>query len=86
MANIDKLRAKAKNSPHNLRFEELCRLAEGYGWVFERQNGTSHAVYVNESLAGRPGFMMNFQNRKGQAKPSQVRQLLDAIEELDDAE
>ena len=86
MSKREKLLQKAKNSPHNLRFEELCKLAEHYGWVFDRQNATSHAVYVNKSLAGRAGFMMNFQNRKGQAKPSQVQQLLDAIEELESNE
>ncbi len=84
MANCGKLLEKARNSPNNLRYEELLRLAECYGWVFERQDGTSHAIYVNESLSGQPGFMMNFQNRRGQAKPSQIRQLLDAIEELEE--
>jgi hypothetical protein len=28
--------------------------------------------------------MMNFQSRRGKAKPTQVRQLLGAIEELND--
>lgn len=82
MSKCEKLLEKARSSPNNLRFEDLLRLAECYGWVFERQSG-SHVVYVNESLAGRVGFMMNFQDRKGQAKPPQVRQLLDAIEELE---
>lgn len=80
MARSDKLLEKAKNSPHNLRFEELCKLAERHGWTFDRQRG-SHAIYINPDLPGRD---MNFQDRKGQAKPSQIRQLLEAIEELEE--
>ena len=79
MARREKLREKAQNSPHNLRFEELCKLAGYYGWMFDRQNG-SHAIYINPAL---PDYDMNFQDRKGHAKPSQIRQLLEAIEELE---
>jgi hypothetical protein len=86
MSKREKLLEKAKNSPSNLRFSEVCKLAEYYGWVFDRQNGTSHMIYVNESLAGKNHFMMNFQDRKGRAKPPQVRELLSAIEELEERE
>jgi len=78
MARCAKLLDKAINSPKNLRFEDLCALAKCYGWVFQRQFG-SHHIYMHL----RTGSLMNFQPRNGKAKPTQVKQLLDAIEELD---
>jgi len=81
MANREKLLDKANNSPKNLRFEDLCALAEGYGWVFQRRSG-SHHIYLNPRLGNAVGSMMNFQPRDGKAKPTQVRQLLEAIEDL----
>lgn len=81
MARCAKLLDKAANSPKNLKFEDLCALAECYGWVFQRQCG-SHHIYMHPGLGSRPGSMMNFQQRDGKAKPTQVKQLLDAIEGL----
>lgn len=82
MAQCAKLLEKAKNSPNNLRFGELCSLAECHGWGFTRQDRTSHSIYVNPLLTPESGRRMNFQNCKGKAKPNQVRQLLVAIENL----
>jgi hypothetical protein len=78
MGRCNKLLRKAKESPKNLRFEELCQLAECAGFVFARQNGTSHRIYKRSDYMP----IMNFQDVKGQAKPVQVRQLLNTIEEL----
>ena len=77
------LRAKARCAPNNFRFEELCKLAELYGWKLKRQQGTSHKIYGHPSLGNATGALMNFQNRKGQAKRQQIRQLLDAISECE---
>lgn len=82
-ANREWLLAKAKCAPNNFRFEELCRLAELYGWKLARQEGTSHRIYLHPSLGNAIGALMNFQNRKGQAKRGQIRQLLNAIDELE---
>lgn len=82
MAQCAKLLEKAKNSPNNLRFGELCSLAECHGWSFKRQESTSYCIYVNSLLTPEEGRRMNFQNCKGKAKPHQVRQLLAAIESL----
>lgn len=82
MAKCNKLLLKAKNSPHNLKFEEVCALAECYGWNYVGGNG-SHRVYINAILGNSVGSMMNFQSRKGKAKAYQVRQLLSAIDGLD---
>jgi hypothetical protein len=83
MTRCAKLLEKATNSPKNLRFEDLCALAECYGWVFQRQCG-SHRIYMHHGLGSSAGSMMNFQSRHGKAKPTQVRQLLAAIEELNE--
>jgi hypothetical protein len=81
MAKCDKLLIKAANSPNNLRFDEVCALAECYGW--KRVGGTgSHRVYHHASLGNSTGSLMTFQSRKGKAKAYQVRQLLDTIERL----
>jgi len=73
--DCDDLLQKARSSPQSLRFSEVCRLAECYGFRKARQSG-SHAIYK------RPGIfsLMNFQNDKGMAKQYQVEQLLAFID------
>lgn len=77
MSKIEKILRAAQNNPENLRFNELCQLAEAYGFVFSRQKG-SHSIYK------RPGQMsvMTFQDDRGKAKAYQVKQLLAAIDEI----
>jgi len=77
MPDCEGLLAAARNHPAGLRFNEICRLAECFGWVLARTTG-SHHIYK------RAGTMqvMNFQDVRGRAKPYQVRQLLDAIDAL----
>ena len=84
MGTCEKLREKARNSQNNFRFSDICKLAECYGWNFRRQDGTSHRQYSNPRTT--PEFRyMNFQNAGGgKAVPYQVRQLLKAIESLED--
>lgn len=78
MSKCAKLLEKAKNSPNNFSFTEICQLAECYGFVFQRQNG-SHTIYEHPVLEIEQSRLMNFQNFKGKAKPYQVKQLLKAI-------
>ena len=60
----------------NVRFEDLCRLAEGFDFACDRVSG-SHHIY-RHSL----GLMLNLQpDRNGQAKSYQIRQLLELVEE-----
>jgi len=82
MGKCDKLLEKAKSSPRNFRFVDLCKLAECFGWIATRHDRSSHRIYFNPHFPDRDGATMNFQDRKGQAKPTQIRQLLDAIEKL----
>ena len=65
MTKIEKLLEKARNRPQNLRFSELCLLADAFGFAWVHGEG-SHRVY------GRTGVqeVLVFQPRKGgQAKP-----------------
>jgi len=71
-----KLYEKFGQSPHNVSFSDLCTLAEMVGFTFDRQKG-SHKIYRH---AKQPKIM-NFQEVDGKAKPFQVRQLLEFINE-----
>lgn len=79
MGKCDKLLEKARQAPKNLRFEELCQLAECYGFQFQRQN-SSHCTYKHTELP----LLLTFQKCTGTVKPVYVRDLLKAIEELGD--
>lgn len=69
-----RLFVKISKSQTNIKFSNLCDLAEFYGFVFDRQKG-SHRVYRHKKHPG----IMNFQEVKGKAKPYQVKQLLNFI-------
>ena len=73
------LLAEAKGNPDGVGFDDALKLAESYGFT-RRGKGGHNAIFK------RKGFLklLNFQPRKdGKAKGYQVRQLLDAIEELE---
>jgi predicted RNA binding protein YcfA (HicA-like mRNA interferase family) len=76
MSHAPKLLAKAIRSNRNLRFSELCALAEAFGFDLDRISG-SHHIYVHRGIRE----VLNLQDARGQAKPYQVRQLLDLVEE-----
>ncbi len=75
--NKRKLLRKIMAGAHNVRFAELRRLAEAFGYRLDRVNG-SHHIFEHAS-ADRP---LNLQNVGGKAKAYQVRQLLRDIEEF----
>ncbi len=86
MSNCADLEKKARNSPHNLAFSDLIRLAQCFGFEKKRQSG-SHRLYRQEFFPSAESkrkhedhYEMNFQPRGGQAKPSQVNDLLSAVD------
>ena len=85
MDKCEKLLLRAQDAPGSLGFKEVCTLAECYGFVARRQTG-SHAMYKHPSLHSTLGGFMNFQSEKGKAKAYQVRQLLRAIEHLEESD
>jgi hypothetical protein len=78
MADINAILAKMRNNPKGIRFNDLCRVCGHYFGV-PRQRGTSHHIY-KMSWQGDP--RVNIQNDKGMAKAYQVKQVLKAIERL----
>jgi predicted RNA binding protein YcfA (HicA-like mRNA interferase family) len=75
MGKKEEIYRKLKKNPRNVRFEELCRAAESFGFRFRGGKG-SHRIYVREGIKE----MLNFQDVRGKAKPYQVRQLVKIIE------
>jgi hypothetical protein len=74
-----KLYEKAKKNPKDLRFNELAFLCECIGMECDRTKG-SHFIYKLDN----PFFLISVQKMKdGKAKPYQVRQLLNFIEDND---
>ncbi len=67
-----------RNNPTSVRFDDLASVCQHY-FGKPRQAGTSHHVYATP-WDGDP--RVNIQNKGGQAKPYQVRQVLAAIDKL----
>ena len=61
----------------NIRFGDLCKVAEAFGYRLDRVSG-SHHIFEHPA-ATRP---LNLQSHRGQAKPYQVRQFLRDVEEF----
>ena len=69
------LRRLAQGELVNVRFADAQRLVDALGFDLDRVRG-SHHIYRHHSIGER----INLQSRGGQAKPYQLRQLLDLIE------
>jgi hypothetical protein len=76
---IDKILAQMKRNQKNVRFSDLCKVCERY-FGQPRQQGSSHVVFKMPWI-GDP--RVNIQNDKGMAKTYQVKQVLKAIERLE---
>lgn len=80
MAQIEDLLAQIKNNPKNVRFADLMKVCNHY-FGEPRQQGTSHCIYKTP-WAGDP--RVNIQEKNGKAKVYQVKQVIDAIEKLEE--
>ena len=80
MPKIADLIADMKRNPKGIRFQDLCKVCEHY-FREARQTGSSHRVYKTP-WQGDP--RVNIQNDKGMAKAYQVKQVLKAIERLEE--
>lgn len=79
MASIEDILTRMKQSPKGIRFSDLAKVCEHY-FGKPRSKGTSHHVY-RTPWQGDP--RVNIQNSKGKAKAYQVRQVLWAIQRLE---
>jgi hypothetical protein len=82
MAGVDDILGQMRNSPKTVRYRQLCKVCDYY-FGTPRQPGGSHRIY---RMPWRGDPRVNIQNDKGFAKTYQVRQVLKAIERLQNEE
>ena len=82
MASTDEILSQMKRNPKGISFKDLCKVCDQY-FGEPRQSGTSHRVY-RTPWQGDP--RVNIQNARGKAKPYQVRQVLQAIRRIEEAD
>lgn len=70
-----KLLQKLLSGSKNIRFSEAVSCAEMFGFKLDRITG-SHHIFLHPDVPE----LLNLQNVKGQAKPYQIKQLLQIIE------
>jgi predicted RNA binding protein YcfA (HicA-like mRNA interferase family) len=63
---------------HNVRFQDMKSLLEGFGFQLVRMEG-SHHVFTHPTIQE----LVNLQEVRGEAKPYQIRQFLRIIERYD---
>jgi hypothetical protein len=80
MLKITDIIADMKRNPKGTRFQDLCKVCDHY-FGEARQTGSSRRVYKTPWI-GDP--RVNIQNDKGMAKAYQVKQVLKAIERLEE--
>jgi hypothetical protein len=78
VAEIAKILDRMRSGPAQLRYADLYKVCVAF-FGEPRQSASSHAVFKTP-WPGDP--RVNIQNDKGKAKPYQVRQVLLAIERL----
>jgi hypothetical protein len=73
----DKLKAKLlRGNVTNWNFADACLLARHCGWTLSRSGG-SHHIFTHSRIEVPT---LNLQEKQGQAKACQLRQMKDAIE------
>ncbi len=75
MSKLEKLVRAIRNNPANVRFDDVCKIAENIGFRLRGQSG-SHRTYARPDEP----VLLNFQDIKGKAKPYQVRQLIEMMD------
>ena len=80
MADIEKILEKMRLSPFNVKFKDVCRVCDHY-FGEPRQKSTSHRIFKVPWIYPP---LINIQNFKGKAKEYQVRQVLDAVDKLEE--
>ncbi|AHC26606.1 MULTISPECIES: hypothetical protein [Mycobacteriaceae] len=78
MASVEKIEAKMRESANNVAYNDLLKVCTHH-FGTPRQQNSSHAVFKTP-WPGDP--RVNIQNKNGQAKPYQVKQVLEAIDKL----
>ena len=74
--NKKKLLEKVLSGSKNVQFNEMVSLVEAFGFHLSRVRG-SHFIFVHPQISE----LVNLQERDGKAKPYQVREFLQLVEE-----
>ena len=74
--NKRKLLQKALAGSKDIRFGDMVKLVEAFGFRLARVSG-SHHIFEHSGV----GEIVDLQNQKGKAKPYQVRQFLELVEQ-----
>jgi len=80
MASSRKILDRMRREPTSIRFAELLKICEQY-FGKPRQSASSHVIFKTP-WPGDP--RVNIQNDKGKAKAYQVRQVLLAIDKMEE--
>ena len=80
MPSIEDIVRRMRESPQDVRFADLCAVCDNY-FGRPRQRGGSHRIFKTP-WAGDP--RVNIQGEGGKAKACQVRQVLKALEKIED--
>ena len=80
MAKIDTIVSDMRQNANGIKFNDLVKVCTHY-FGAPRQEGTSHKVY-KMPWQGDP--RVNIQEKKGYSKPYQVKQVLKAIDKLEE--
>jgi predicted RNA binding protein YcfA (HicA-like mRNA interferase family) len=73
--NERKLLQRILSGSKNIRFDDMIRLVEAFGFYLSRVRG-SHHIFSHPDIPE----LVNLQNVSGQAKPYQIRQFLKLVE------
>jgi predicted RNA binding protein YcfA (HicA-like mRNA interferase family) len=76
--NKRRLLEKALSGSKNISFNEMVALVEAFGFRLSRVRG-SHFIFVHPLLPE----LVNLQEKNGKAKPYQVREFLQLVEQYD---
>ena len=60
----------------NVAFSDMVNLVQGFGFTLDRVNG-SHHIFVHPNISE----LVNLQKVEGEAKPYQIRQFLELVEQ-----
>ena len=80
MAKIEDILLQMKRNPKGIRYTDLCKVCDHYFGI-ARQTSSSHRIYKTP-WQGDP--RINIQKSKEKAKAYQVKQVLLAIQKLED--
>ena len=79
ISHVDKALARIRRNPRNVRFDDLRKVCDHY---FGQPRARGSHLFYKTPWQGEP--LVNIQSVRGMAKPFQVRQVIKAIDNLEE--